>query len=251
MNVKHLTRKELSALVPQYPSNFSDTHHSLFTTHHSPKRKSAFTLDEILITLGIIGVVAALTLPTVITNYQKQRTVSYVKKFYNEINNAIRLAAADYGDVESWMPEKKNNSYQDNLNFMKTYILPYMKYDRYDNCTEARVCVYLTYGLFTFRVDPNGGDIDYYINFKRELSPKNSFVFQFNKLNYSNRNLDSRPLVEPYTFQWNGDYNSLKGTNLYGCNEKASEAYVYCTKLLQMNDWKITDDYPWNGKPRN
>ena len=36
----------------------------------------AFTLAEILITLGIIGVVAAMTIPTLITNYQKKQTVT-------------------------------------------------------------------------------------------------------------------------------------------------------------------------------
>ena len=253
-----LTRKELSALVPQYLSNFFHKK-SAFTlaegathvAHWKDSRKVAFTLAEVLITLGIIGVVAALMLPTVIANYQKQRTVSYVKKFYNEINNAIRLAAADSGDVESWMPEKKNNYYQDNLDFTKTYILPYMKYDHYDNCAESRVCVYLSYGMFTFRVDKNGADIAYFINSKREISPRNYFLFQFNKVNFSNNYLGDRPIVEPYIFAWNGDYKNLKGTNRFGCNEKASEAYVFCTKLLQMNDWKITDDYPWNGKPRN
>lgn len=34
--------------------------------------KKAFTLAEVLITLGIIGVVAAITLPTLIANYQKK-----------------------------------------------------------------------------------------------------------------------------------------------------------------------------------
>lgn len=44
------------------------------------KSKRAFTLAEVLITLGIIGVVAALTLPSVITNYQKKQTVEQLKK---------------------------------------------------------------------------------------------------------------------------------------------------------------------------
>ena len=35
-------------------------------------KKLAFTLAEVLITLGIIGVVAALTLPALISNYKKQ-----------------------------------------------------------------------------------------------------------------------------------------------------------------------------------
>ena len=36
-------------------------------------RKIAFTLAEVLITLGIIGVIAAMTLPSLITNYQEKQ----------------------------------------------------------------------------------------------------------------------------------------------------------------------------------
>ena len=45
--------------------------------------KKAFTLAEVLITLGIIGIVAAMTLPVVIGNYQKKVTAAKVKKFWN------------------------------------------------------------------------------------------------------------------------------------------------------------------------
>ena len=44
--------------------------------------KRAFTLAEVLITLGIIGVVAAMTLPTLLNKYQEVVTVNKVKKFY-------------------------------------------------------------------------------------------------------------------------------------------------------------------------
>ena len=65
--------RELSALVPQYLSNFSETVFSRFTSHFSRKR-TAFTLAEVLITLGIIGVVAALTLPSLIQSYKERVT---------------------------------------------------------------------------------------------------------------------------------------------------------------------------------
>ncbi|MBS5801473.1 MAG: type II secretion system protein [Brachyspira sp.] len=42
----------------------------------------AFTLAEVLITLGIIGVVAAMTLPTLINSYKKQQTVTHLQKVY-------------------------------------------------------------------------------------------------------------------------------------------------------------------------
>lgn len=43
-------------------------------------RKTAFTLAEVLITLGIIGVVAALTLPSLIQSYREKETVAKLKK---------------------------------------------------------------------------------------------------------------------------------------------------------------------------
>ena len=63
-------------------------------------RRAAFTLAEVLITLGIIGVVAALTLPTLIQNHQKQVYVTQLKKAYSTLNNAINKMAADEGVVD-------------------------------------------------------------------------------------------------------------------------------------------------------
>lgn len=59
----------------------------------------AFTLAEVLITLGIIGVVAALTIPTLVTNYQKQEYVSKLRKTYTMLNQAFMKYAADQGCV--------------------------------------------------------------------------------------------------------------------------------------------------------
>ena len=63
-------------------------------------KKAAFTLAEVLITLGIIGVVAALTLPTLIQNHQKQVYVTQLKKAYSTLNNAINKMAVDEGVVD-------------------------------------------------------------------------------------------------------------------------------------------------------
>ena len=84
-----------------HDNNFDspETVYSLFTTHHSLKH-AAFTLAEVLITLGIIGVVAALTLPTLIQNHQKQVYVTQLKKAYSTLNNAINKMAVDEGVVD-------------------------------------------------------------------------------------------------------------------------------------------------------
>ena len=61
------------------------------------KKFFAFTLAEVLITLGIIGVVAALTIPTLISNHQKKVYVTQLKKAVNTLTNGFKLMLADTG----------------------------------------------------------------------------------------------------------------------------------------------------------
>ena len=60
-------------------------------------RRAAFTLAEVLITLGVIGVVAALTIPTLISKHQKKVYVTQFKKAYNTVTNAFKLMQAETG----------------------------------------------------------------------------------------------------------------------------------------------------------
>ena len=52
-------------------------------------------MAEVLITLGIIGVVAALTLPSLVANYRKQQYVNSLKVGYSILNNGFRTMMAD------------------------------------------------------------------------------------------------------------------------------------------------------------
>ncbi len=58
-----------------------------------------FTLAEVLITLGIIGVVAALTIPTLLANYKEKVLVTSAKKLYNQTFNAVNKYNAENGTV--------------------------------------------------------------------------------------------------------------------------------------------------------
>ena len=77
-------------------SNFSDTDFSRFTSLFSRKR-TAFTLAEVLITLGIIGIVAAITLPTIINNYRVKVLENQFKKADSIIQQAVQKTANEYG----------------------------------------------------------------------------------------------------------------------------------------------------------
>ena len=65
-------------------------------------KKFAFTLAEVLITLGIIGVVAAMTMPSLITNYQEKQRVSQLKKVYSALSQAFVSAVQENGTPDEW-----------------------------------------------------------------------------------------------------------------------------------------------------
>ena len=59
--------------------------------------KKAFTLAEVLITLAIIGVVAAMTIPTLISDYQKKEYVARLQKAHSVLINGFKLMLATEG----------------------------------------------------------------------------------------------------------------------------------------------------------
>lgn len=66
--------------------------------------KAGFTLAEVLITLGIIGVVATMTIPSLIQNTNSSKFASQFKKTLSQINQAALMATAqwdaDYGTID-------------------------------------------------------------------------------------------------------------------------------------------------------
>ena len=79
-------------------NSFQFTHNSSLSTVHS----LAFTLAETLIVMGIIGIVAALTIPNVNKNTGEAEKVAKFKKLYAELSEAHDRATAVYGPVEKW-----------------------------------------------------------------------------------------------------------------------------------------------------
>lgn len=78
------------------------------------RAKVAFTLAEVLITLGVIGVVAAVTMPTLVTNIQERvrkeqvRTVKYkLTKATDKMNSLDKIAP--YATTEAFINELKKH----------------------------------------------------------------------------------------------------------------------------------------------
>ena len=66
------------------------------------KSKLGFTLAEVLIALAIIGIVAAVTLPTLIYNYKSRVVVTGLKKSYALLSQAISLEFIENGTPDNW-----------------------------------------------------------------------------------------------------------------------------------------------------
>ena len=64
--------------------------------------KKGFTLAEVLITLGIIGIVAAMTLPTLIQKYQDKSDYSQLQKVYSQLLQATLSVEQEYGSISEW-----------------------------------------------------------------------------------------------------------------------------------------------------
>jgi type II secretory pathway pseudopilin PulG len=83
-------------------------------------KKAAFTLAETLIAIGIIGVVSALTIPTLMSKYNEIVTVQRLKKAYSEMAQAIKLSEAENGEYKGWDWTLSASA------FGEKYILPYL-----------------------------------------------------------------------------------------------------------------------------
>lgn len=115
------------------------------------RKKKAFTLAEVLVTLGIIGIVAAMTLPALVQKHQDKITVNKLKKAYSTISQAYLMARNENGEINNWGFEGNiNNSDRDengfhddivydNSELFWSKLIPYMKtisvcHDRGNNC---------------------------------------------------------------------------------------------------------------------
>ena len=70
--------------------------------HSKLKGFRGFTLAEVLITLGIIGVVAAMTIPVLTAKYREKETISKLKKFYSTMSQAYLSITYNHGQIEEW-----------------------------------------------------------------------------------------------------------------------------------------------------
>ena len=69
---------------------------------HLEKCKKAFTLAETLLTITIIGVIAALTIPSMKSHSEMNAIIAQTQKAYLTAQSATKAIEAEHGDLELW-----------------------------------------------------------------------------------------------------------------------------------------------------
>ena len=229
------------------------------------KFQSAFTLAETLITLGIIGVVAAMTIPNLIAKYQKEQTVIKLKKAISVLNQAYKISYDDVGEPGADQLQISSTEY------FNTYWAPYIKVSHF--CSYSDLC---GYDKITPWTNTNGSKNGWYVV---EQSLRTSFitldgvtviplfstwadddngkgekkknVYEIiidingrekpNKLGHDvfflTRVTENGGGIRPYGFE--------KSNNEINKNCSKTGTGECCAEKIRRTGWKIEKDYPW------
>jgi len=204
----------------------------------------AFTLAEVLITLGIIGVVAAMTMPSLMQHYKRQQATARIKKFVSVINQALISAENDLGPREDWVigaSSIEGNS-DSSYDFLNTYIKPYIK----SADIEKRTLFGLNMATLRF-VDGSqmsvkiGAcyDIWYDINGEKGPNKKGKDIFVFILCKNGGCNFNSNQ-VRGYYCAPTGEQFPTHGQLIDNCKSSGE----FCSILLEQNGYEFPKDYP-------
>lgn len=208
--------------------------------------KPGFTLAEVLITLGIIGVVAALTMPVLVGNYQKKQTVTKLKRAFSVLSQAVLMSELDNESTEFW------NYNLEAKEFYDIYLKKYLITTEDVQFSEIRKVVTYRYLNNVEAEGAIGNNNSYAIKLN-----DGTFVIidgWFDAIEGNSRNIifDINGLAKPNKIGRDVFYFRLykkKGLIGYdesgdqGCERNASG--YSCSQKIMEDGWEIKDDYPW------
>ncbi len=220
-----------------------------------PLTQAAFTLAEVLVTLAVIGVVAAMTIPNLVQSYKKKVYSTELKYFYSMMSQAIKLSEIDNGNVETWekepevlannngniLSDKQGNEPLTQKYFDK-YIKPYIKYTEttvtgYNNTNRWNLGIILANSSTVYM--HNGGCMDFDILLDNKEPVYGQNVFKFVLCNEQNKfqAYQEKTNFAPFCSECNPTREAL----LEMCKTYPTK----CAALLMYDGWEFKDDYPY------
>ena len=223
----------------------------------------AFTLAETLITLGIIGIVAAITIPNLITEHQKKVIPTKLQRAISVMNQAYKLAYDEVGDA---LPAEVNSMGGDE--YVKKYWAPYLKISnicnthtdcgytsrqpfRYMDGSKAQTTVAnikgnviwfqtpdsFVYAVYYYKINENSIANFMYVDVTGGSGPnifgKDLFILD------KTIEGDKGGAVTPLGHKWtNNKINE-------GCVKGHNNSTNTCAEKIRRAGWKIDSSYPW------
>jgi len=217
------------------------------------KKIFAFTLAEVLLTMTIVGVIAAMTIPTLHYQRVKKEYSAKLKNFYSRMDNAILDMQADKGSFtdmikpEDMDTEKGFQWYIDNVD-------PYMGHQFVDTAHKR---IYFKDGSSIVTIYP-GGCLDIVYDTNGDRAPNREGYDRYRFLMCFTKETRTR---------WFGNENVFWGAYGGGLTDRSvtreqmiekcekgvqnadtgeyTQAGSWCTRLLQNDQWEFKEDYPF------
>ena len=221
-------------------------------------KKFAFTLAEVLIVISIVGIVAELTIPTLYSNFQKQETITNLKKQYTSLAQAVKLSETDNGNVSTWDWGIANDTASIRASF-DTYWAPYLKILKY--CNSYVDCGYKSNYYKNLSKIPNGFNIYYPVSRTTVVLADGAILIVSGYISdtqvLKSAIIDINGAKKPNTFGkdvfW-FDLDKDMGLVPKGYNDTEDIIKTNCgnhgydntcaTKIIR-DGWQIKEDYPW------
>lgn len=209
----------------------------------------SFSLAEVLTTIGIIGIVASMTLPSLMTKHRKVKIITSMKKFYNTFSQSVLRSQVVNGDFNALPPPEIDHNAASLETwwklYMQTYFIEQKTYTK-NNWLIVDFADGSGAGIKSMSKTKINMQIVYCVNLRECLDKefmvraevgsattgKNSFVFL----------LDGGKLTVPHS-----EYTREQMLNdrRYGCSvESGIFAHRFCSTLIIHDGWEIKDDYP-------
>lgn len=197
-------------------------------------KKTAFTLAEVLITLGIIGVVAAMTLPSVITNFKKQEASARLKKFNSTMAQVLILSQEDNGQINEWDMSLRPED------FVRKYFAPYIKNLKIDS-EGSTGRLYFTDGSTVKILKGRCMDMHFDVNGDRKPNQFGYDIFVFLACD--------KTITEWCSHKgWCTYYKPAMDQSREARKRQCKSLPYYCSALLEYDLWEFKEDYPLNFK---
>lgn len=214
-----------------------------------------------MITLGIIGIVAAMTLPTLINKYKQQETITALQKTYSVLNQAFRMSQAKNESYEYWEEAYKMGPGE----YFDKYWRPYFKISR--ECETYSGCGYDARTPWTYMNGQTSGIWVVYPDLRATFFTPDGVLIAISAFTSSN-DINNGGVIDNSIYV---DVNGSKRPNQYGKdmfiftrtkkgimpygydkdekdidkNCSITGAGSYCAAKLSKDGWKMKEDYPW------